>query len=100
MQGGWRPFLSSLAEDMIMQSFSWAALAAVMLLASTSIANAQETTLLGGTGEATVQSLLFDGRADTEQVYYRGWGGHRGWGWGGYRGWGVGYRGWGWGGWG
>jgi len=79
-----------------MQRFSWAALAAVMVLAITSISNAQETTLLGGTGEASVQSLLFDGRADTEQVFYRGWGGYRGWGWGGWgwRGWG--YRPWGW----
>jgi hypothetical protein len=92
-----------------MQRIGWTASAAVLVLVGASVSHGQETVLLGGTGDATVHNLLFDGQAETEPVFYRGWGGVRwgGWGrgWGGWggRGWGWGgwgWRGWGWGGWG
>jgi hypothetical protein len=81
---------------MIMQRFGFTALAAALVLAAGAKVSAQDTVRLVGTGDATVQSLLFDGQADTEPVYYRGWRGYHGWG--GYRGWGYGgwgHRGWG-----
>jgi hypothetical protein len=72
---------STFAEGMTMQRFGWTALAVALMLAGTGKSQAQDTIRLGGTGDAAVQSLEFDGQADTEQVYWRG-GGYRG----GYRG--------------
>jgi hypothetical protein len=60
-----------------MQRFNWAALAIALILAGTSVSQAQDTIRLGGTEDATVQSLVFDGQADTEQVYWRGGGFYR-----------------------
>src|SRR5262245_14018349 len=96
-----------------MQRIGWTASAAVLVLVGTSASQGQEKTVfLGGTGDAVVQNLLFDGQAETDRVasgwggwggagggggWVRGWGGWGagGWGWGGW-----GWRGWGWGGWG
>jgi hypothetical protein len=77
---------SSFEEGRTMQRLGWTALAAALVLAGTGKSQAQDTIRLGGTGDATVQSLVFDGQADTEQVYWRG--GVRGgvyWRGGGYR---------------
>jgi len=89
-----------------------AAACAVLLLGTRSSALADEVfSLLGGSEQGSVHNLTFDGNADTELVWRRGWGGWRGgWGWRG----GIGWRGvhrpflgyprfarpWRWGGWG
>ena len=84
----------------------WAAAAAgaLVLLAGSSSARADDVLRLNGEGDAKTMTLGFDGQASTQLVhrgwggYHGGWGGYRG-GWGGYHGGWGGYRG-GWGGWG
>jgi hypothetical protein len=61
-----------------MQRIGWTALAAALVMVGSSKLQAQDTLRLGGTGDAKVQTLEFDGQADTDQVYWRG--GYRGWG--------------------
>jgi hypothetical protein len=71
----------------IMRYLNWVFVAS-FVLAGTGKLTAQDTVRLGGTGDATVQSLVFDGQAETESVYWRGWG-YRSWG---YRPYGGFYR--------
>lgn len=78
-----------------MRRIGWTALAAALLLTWAGKAQAQDTIRLGGTGDAKVQSLVYDGQANTELTHWGGWrGGHWGhWGYHAhfYRPW-VGYR--------
>src|SRR5438105_588486 len=60
-----------------MNRLACTALTAALAWSMTGSAKAQDTIRLGGTGDAQVQDLLFDGQADIEQVYYRA-GGYRG----------------------
>jgi hypothetical protein len=61
-----------------MRYLSWAFVTSLVLTGAGKLA-AEETVPLSGTGDATLQSLVFDGQADTDAVYWRGWG-YRGWG--------------------
>jgi len=78
-------------EGISMQRLLWSSLAAMAAVGFTAgMARAQDadTIRLGGTGDAKVQSLVYDGDADTENVLWgRRWGGYGGF----YRG-GFGYR--------
>lgn len=80
-----------------MSRLKWALMASVLLLLGANQAGAQATIRLGGTGDATVQSLDTDVQADTEEIAWRGgryYGGGRYHGYGrsyGWRGY-AGYR--------
>src|SRR4051812_34651912 len=71
-------------EGMHMHRFALAGVAAALVLIGSGKSRADDTDTLrlGGTGDAKVQSLVYDGDADTEEVYLRRWGGGWGGGWG------------------
>lgn len=77
-----------------MSRLSWALTASTLLFLGANRSHAQATIRLGGADDATVQTLDFDGQADTQEVAWRGghyrggfYGGGRYYGYGRYYGW-------------